>query len=133
MDKLETLSYLGSIKTPFMPTLILSSIVCEIPEESDKDEIYLMLQGKKIWPQNKKYLKIDVDEMLPVGLKFNIKGPGIMKLELWEYDVTSKNDHLGTFHLDFKNLDSGNFTELLIRNEAGAEKASYYLNWEMRD
>jgi Ca2+-dependent lipid-binding protein len=56
-----------------------------------------------------------------------------LKLELWEYDVTSKNDHLGTFQLDIQSLEAGKFTELLIRDEKGAKRASYYLNWEISD
>jgi hypothetical protein len=51
-----------------MPFLKISSIVCEVPEESDKDEIYLMFRDKKIWPQNQKYFKIDVDEILSIDL-----------------------------------------------------------------
>ncbi|MFT6866977.1 MAG: Ca2+-dependent lipid-binding protein [Cyclobacteriaceae bacterium] len=116
-----------------MPFLKISSIVCEVPEESDKDEIYLMFRDKKIWPQNQKYFKIDVDEILSIDLKISISSPGNLKLELWEYDVTSKNDHLGTFQLDIQSLEAGKFTELLIRDEKGAKRASYYLNWEISD
>ncbi len=116
-----------------MPFLKISSIICEVPEESDKDEIYIKYGEKKIWPQDKKYLKIDFDETIPIGLKMNIKGPCMIKLELWEYDVTSKDDHLGTFQLDIQSLESGKFTDLLIRDEKGAKRASYYLNWMIMD
>lgn len=114
-----------------MARLKLSSIVCETPEESDKDEIYLIFGGEKIWPLKHKFVKIDFDETLPIGLVMTVDNPGSLKVELWEYDLASKNDHLGTFHLDFKSLEPENFTELLIRDENEAQKASYFLNWEI--
>ena len=55
-----------------MPYLKIKSIVCEIAEEDDKDEIYLIHQEKKIWPKDKKFEKIDVDESLNIGLKVKI-------------------------------------------------------------
>ncbi|MFT7232751.1 MAG: hypothetical protein ACI8TA_001968, partial [Cyclobacteriaceae bacterium] len=32
-----------------------------------------------------------------------------------------------------QSLEAGKFTELLIRDEKGAKRASYYLNWEISD
>ncbi|WP_258103128.1 hypothetical protein [Marinoscillum sp. MHG1-6] len=116
-----------------MPTLKLSSIVCEVPEESDKDEIYLKFRDKKIWPQKGKYQQIDTDETLHIGLSIKIERTGTLKLDLWEYDLTSKDDHLGVFQLEITSLDPGRFTELLVRDEEGAERASYYINWEIRE
>ena len=116
-----------------MPVLKLTSIVCEVPEESDKDEIYLKFNDKKIWPPKSKYLKIDVDETLNIGLSVKITKPGTLKLDLWEWDAASRNDHLGTFLLDIPNLEPASYTDLLIRNEKGAERASYYLNWEIAE
>ena len=78
-----------------MPTVTISSIICELPQETDKDEIYLVFKGKKIWPRDQKYQKIDTDENLPINIKLKLNGKGWLKLELWEYDLTSKNDHLG--------------------------------------
>jgi len=116
-----------------MPYLKVNSITCEVAEESDKDEIYLIHKGKKVWPPNQKYLKIDVDEVLNIGLKVKIQKPGSLHLELWEYDLGSKDDHLGDFHLEVSKLEPGHHTELLIRNEKGAKQASYYMNWEVTD
>lgn len=114
-----------------MPYLTISSIVCEVPEESDKDEIFLIQKGRKIWPKDKRYLKIDVDETLPVGLKLKINKPGKLKLELWDFDLASKNDLLGVFELEITSLEAGGYTDLLLRNEPDAKKASYFLNWEI--
>lgn len=116
-----------------MPKLRLSSIICEIPEEDDKDEIYIKFRDKKIWPQKQKFVKVDVDESVLIGLSMPISKTGQLKLELWEYDLASKDDHLGTFHLHVESLEPGHFSELLIRDEQGAKRASYYLNWEIKE
>lgn len=114
-----------------MAYLKINKIICEVPEETDKDEIYLMHRGQKIWPEHQKFVRIDVDEIQPIGLKVEIQKTGSLNLELWEYDLASKDDHLGTFHLDIDSLEPAEYTDLLIRNEQFAEHASYFLNWEI--
>lgn len=111
-----------------MPTLTLNSITCEITEESDKDEIYLKHQGQKIWPKAKKFHQIDVDEEVELGVEILV-GQGWIEIELWEYDYTSKDDHLGTFHINVDEM--GAFTEILTLNENEASQAGYYLSGEI--
>lgn len=112
-----------------MPTIYIKSIICEHPQETDMDEIYLIFKGKKVWPKDQKFMKIDVDDTLPVGMKMKVNGKGWLKLELWEYDFTSKNDHLGTFHLKIDD-SSGEFTEMLSTDDPRSP-VSYFLNWEL--
>lgn len=113
-----------------MPTVTISSIICELPQETDKDEIYLVFKGKKIWPRDQKYQKIDTDENLPINIKLKLNGKGWLKLELWEYDLTSKNDHLGTFHLKVDDSE-GDFSEMLTNIDPNSE-VSYFLNWQLK-
>lgn len=114
-----------------MPLIKLNSIMCECPEETDKDEIYLIYKGQKIWPSDKKFLKIDTDEELAIGLKTQVTKLGWMSIELWEYDLTTRNDHLGTFHLEIDSDEPSKNTAILTRNEAEANRAGYMLNWEV--
>jgi len=114
-----------------MAKLCIKSIVCEVAEENDKDEIYLKLKGQKIWPQDKKYLQIDVDESIIIDLNYKISKPGHLTLELWDYDLATKDDHLGDFHIEIKSLEPGEHTEMLILNSSEASRASYYLIWEL--
>ncbi|MEQ8241115.1 MAG: hypothetical protein RIA69_18000 [Cyclobacteriaceae bacterium] len=114
-----------------MPLIKLTSILCECPEESDKDEIYLKFGDQKIWPIGKKFIKIDTDEELVIGLKTKVTKIGWMTIELWEYDLTSSNDHLGTFHLEINSDEPETKTTILSRNEDFSQKASYMLNWEV--
>ncbi|MEQ8469899.1 MAG: hypothetical protein RIC35_01870 [Marinoscillum sp.] len=113
-----------------MPTVIISSIICEVPQESDKDEIFLMFKSKKIWPKAQKFHKIDVDERAPINLKVQVKAKGVLKIELWEYDLTKKNDHLGTFHLKIGN-EPGEFSEMLDPYSSEFSEVSYFLNWKL--
>jgi hypothetical protein len=112
-----------------MPLIKLSSIICQTPDESDKDEIYLKVKGKKIWPMDARYVKIDVDEQVNINLKFRAS-KGLWEIELWEYDLTSKNDHLGNFLIDVKD-GKGSFTDMLTVNEDVTDHADYVLNWEI--
>jgi len=54
-----------------------------------------------------------------------------MAIELWEYDLTTKNDHLGDFHLEINSEEPSTNTTILSRKEDEAEKASYMLNWQI--
>ena len=71
-----------------MPRLRIHIIICNVPDESDKDEIYLEVNGKKIWPEKSKYLRIGVNESLEVKIGGKFSGQW-MELELWDYDYTS--------------------------------------------
>lgn len=112
-----------------MPVIFINSIICEQPQETDKDEIYLVFKGKKVWPRDQKFFKIDVDDTLEVGMKMKINGKGWLKLELWEYDLTSKDDHLGTFHLKIDD-STGEFSEMLTNTDPKSP-VSYFLNWKI--
>ncbi|WP_462247664.1 C2 domain-containing protein [Ekhidna sp.] len=112
-----------------MPQIKIHAVICNVPDESDKDEIYLKIEDKKVWPQKSKFSKIGVDEALNVDVEGNFQGDWLA-LELWDFDYTSKNDHLGTFHLDL-NQDPGHYGEILTNNMEVSEHADYMLNWEI--
>lgn len=112
-----------------MPQIKIHTIICNVPDESDKDEIYLKVNDKKIWPKKAKYLKIGVDESLEVKIGGKFSGQW-MELELWDFDYTSRNDHLGTFHLDMSQ-GQGHYGTILTANEEVSQHVDYMLNWEI--
>ncbi len=112
-----------------MPKIKIDAIICNVPDESDKDEIFLKIDGKKIWPAKSKFMKIGVDEVLDINLIENLEGDWI-ELELWEFDYTSRNDHLGSFHLDLTQ-GAGHYGTILSNNTEVSEEADYMLNWEI--
>ena len=112
-----------------MPHIRLKSITCHQPDETDKDEIYLIFQGKKIWPKNVKFLRIDAGENIKIDLDLQFAS-GWADVELWEYDFWSKNDHLGNFYLKADNY-KGEYTNELDENSHVSERAKYSLHWEI--
>lgn len=112
-----------------MPKIKIHTIICNVPDEEDKDEIFLMINGTKVWPTKSKFKKIGVDESLEVELSNSFQGEW-MELELWEYDYTSRNDHLGTFHLELSGTP-GHYGAILTLNEKVTDHADYMLNWEI--
>ncbi len=112
-----------------MPQVRIHAIICNVPDEEDKDEIFLKVNDHKIWPKKTKFMKIGVDEALDIKVGGTFKGEWLA-LELWDYDYTSRNDHLGTFHLDLKQ-DPGHYGDILTTNTEVTAHADYMLNWEI--
>lgn len=97
-------------------------------DETDKDEIYLKVGEKKIWPVKPKFYAIDVDEQVSINLGFKIPEGRTVSIDLWEYDYLDANELLGSF--EFKVQESGSFSEMMS-NLKGEGEASYVLNYEV--
>ncbi len=112
-------------------TLNLSNLYCYFVEENSFDDVFLKLDGKKIWPKNKKMKHMMMDTS--VELNVEIKGVKIdqqIVIELWDYDWLSSNDLLGTFSFTIEGV-SGPFTTDMKRNKEETDKAKYTLEWEV--
>jgi len=112
-----------------MVRIKLKTIVCNVPEEIDKDEMYLKHQGKKFWPDGKRYFRIDVGDRVDVDHEIEVT-QGWNEIELWDFDFTSRNDHLGTFKIKV-DPDPGQYSASLIQNKKETATASYFLMWEV--
>lgn len=112
-----------------MPTLRLHSIKCNVPDEIDKDEMFLKLDGHKIWPEESKYFRMDANDKVVIDHDMEVSA-GWIELQLWDYDFVSTNDHLGTFKL---NVDDqpGKFSASMEMNTKETHSASYFLEWEV--
>lgn len=112
-----------------MPTISLNKIKCNVPDEIDKDEMYLKHDGHKIWPHEDRYFRIDADEWVTVDHEMEV-AEGWVEIELWDFDFVTLNDHLGTFK--FK-VDSspGKYSASMVMNEKETHVASYFLEWEV--
>lgn len=109
--------------------ILLSTIKCTVPDEIDKDEMYLKYKGSKIWPEGQLYFRIDVDEIAKVNKTLEVP-EGWVEIELWDFDFTSRNDHLGTFRFKVDN-QPGKYSCSMKINEKETEAASYLLFWEI--
>lgn len=108
----------------------INSVQCTTPDEIDKDEMYLKMGGKKIWPPGELYHRVDTGDVEQVDLIMDVP-EGWNEIELWDYDFISLNDKLGVFKFKVDNTPGKYSTSmtLLERNST----ASYLLFWEIFD
>ncbi len=108
----------------------LINLNCYATEEPGYDDVYLMLNGKKIWPQKKRQrpvrigsteLNIDIEDIDP-GTKLDI--------EIWDYDVISANDLMGHVFI-FVDQPGGPYSTDMIPDPVEAKVAKYTLEWEI--
>ncbi|HEX8038251.1 MAG TPA: hypothetical protein VF490_03850, partial [Chryseosolibacter sp.] len=105
--------------------LVLHSLVSYMPSEDDGDEIYITYKGKKVAPKGSSYYRMPNGE-----LAINVEIPLAQseewaELELWDHDLLSRNDQLGSFRLKVDEVDDG-FSAELIQKEP---RSRYVLNW----
>lgn len=111
-----------------MPKIRLNKIHCTLPDEIDKDEMYLKYKGKKVWPEEAMYHRVDTGDVAEVNLILEVEEEWV-DVELWDFDYLSRNDFLGTFR--FKVDDRpGKYTNSMKLVEENST-ASYLLEWEI--
>lgn len=111
-----------------MPKIKLNRVHCTLPDEVDKDEMYLKHKGKKIWPQGSIYYRVDTGDTAYVDLILEVD-EGWTEIELWDFDYLSRNDFLGTFRFKVGN-QPGVYTNDMTLVEKNST-ASYILDWEV--
>lgn len=103
-------------------------IKCNLPDEIDKDEVYLKYKGEKIWPSGAIYHRLDTGDLVEVNLELEVE-KGWVVVELWDFDFLSRNDLLGKF--EFKvDEEKGEFSNTMKLLEEGST-ASYVMKWEI--
>ncbi len=112
-----------------MTKIRLIKIKCAVPDESDKDEMYLKYGDKQIWPTAHRFFRMDVDDEVKINLELQV-ALGWVAIELWDFDYLSANDHLGTFNFKV-DTEIGKYSCSMEPNTAKTRRASYYLEWEI--
>ena len=107
-------------------TLRLKKLNCYMSGESDSDEIFIKYNGKKVWPE-KKYIKMK-DSSENLGLDFKIDKGSTHKFEIWDYDLFSPNDLLGTVTVVADSL-GGPYTADMVKSSKGFSR--YSIEWEI--
>jgi hypothetical protein len=113
-------------------TLLLDQLHCYFVEEKNFDDVYLKHNGIKIWPKDKKQQPVMMDTTtdLAVEIKDVNIGQEII-IELWDWDLLSPNDKLGTFTLILQK-ELGQFSTDMVQNRKETTKAKYTLDWEVQ-
>lgn len=111
--------------------LILHRLHCYFVEERGYDDVYLKYKGKKIWPKDKKQQPIMMDTTTELGVTIeNIERNQEVIIELWDWDLLSLNDKLGTFTIVYEG-DPGHFSTDMVKNLKETKKAKYTLDWQV--
>ena len=103
---------------------------CIITDELGYDDVFLKVNGKKIWPKKKKQKSVP-----PGPTSLDVELCGIesgthMEIEIWDWDFISPNDLLGTVKL-YIDEPGGPYSTDMIPNERETKKARYTLEWEI--
>ncbi|MGD1959633.1 MAG: hypothetical protein ACFB2Y_12300 [Fulvivirga sp.] len=106
--------------------LKLLELICYRADEGDGDEVFLKQNGRKVWPEDQKYLKIS-EGIVKVNLALDVELGSQVILELWDYDVLSSNDKLGEFRM----LADQRGAEFTTDLHEGKSRAKYSLKWEL--
>lgn len=108
----------------------LNKVRCTLPDEIDKDEMYLKMNGEKIWPKGSIYFRVDTGDVATVDLTLEVEH-GWNEIELWDFDYLSKNDFLGKFKFKVDNSPGVYSNTMKLVEEDST--ASYILDWEILD
>lgn len=118
-----------SIKHNF--TVRLTQLHCYFVEENDYDDVFLKFRGKKIWPKEKRQQPIMMDTTTDLDIEISgISRNEELIIELWDWDLLSPNDKLGTFNMVVEG-DSGPFSTDMVQNLKETTKAKYTIDWEV--
>ena len=108
----------------------LLKLDCYLTDENDSDEVYLKVNGKKIWPEDKAFESIDYGEYQVDAIIKDISPESWVQIELWDQDVLTANDKLGTFDL-YVDKVSGPFNTDMKVNKSETKKAKYNITWKI--
>ena len=111
-----------------MQKIRINSIQCVTPDEIDKDEIFLKKNGRKIWPKDQKYHKIDSSDIVNINLILAVS-EGWNEIEVWDYDFLSLNDKLGIFKFKADSISGKYSTSMLLHDKKSM--ANYIMYWEI--
>ena len=112
-------------------TLKLLRLHCYLVEENEYDDVFLIYQGKKIWPEDKRQQPIMMDTTTELNMQINnLSLHQGVEIELWDWDLFTPNDKLGTFSLIVPGDDEQYSTDM-IQNAKKTRKAKYTLDWEL--
>lgn len=106
--------------------LKILNLKCYLSDESDGDEIYIISNNEKIWPVDSNFETVTA-ETTSLNLEYNIEKGDEMRIELWDYDTFSANDHLG--EIVIKAEAHGHFVNEFSKK--GKDKSRYALEWEI--
>jgi hypothetical protein len=107
----------------------LKTLVAHVQTEADGDELFLKIDGRKIWPSDNRFIRFDNKQSVEVNhlCNLDILG-GFLDIELWEYDNILFSSCIGEFVLSLDEAGGPYYSDLKPSN---GSKARYSLIWEV--
>ncbi len=110
--------------------LRLLNLNCYETEETGYDDVYLTLNGKKIWPRKKRQQSVPIGTT-SLNVEVNDIAPGTkLIIEIWDYDLLSENDKMGYVEL-YIDEPGGPYTTDMVADLVEAKVAKYNIEWEI--
>jgi hypothetical protein len=113
------------VRLLLLPELLL--LVVQVPEWrlskdsitflQEADNLYIKVDGKKIWPDAGKYKDINSQQTKEIGYSFSM--PTRTTIELFEYDSISSDDKLGYLIIP-ESHNAGYFTYAVKNEDEGS-------------
>ncbi|MEU0557368.1 hypothetical protein [Dactylosporangium sp. NPDC006015] len=85
-----------------MTKLVIHSLVCnETSDGMGADDIFINFQGIRVWGTT--LVDAGQTHQMEAELDFNVRG----RVDVWEFDSGSDNDHIGTFWVNRSQAGTG--------------------------
>lgn len=108
--------------------LTLNKLHCYRLDEEGGDEVFLTMNGEKIWPADHKYQEVTEGSVDIHHEVLAVMPDTLVTIELWDYDLLTPNDKLGEFNMLINERGGPFTTDLKV---APGEEAKYSLEWEV--
>lgn len=96
---------------------------------ASEDQCYLKLDGRKVWPENKKYIEMKENDRQSLNISFRVKQTDNPKvLELYEWDLFS-DDHMRDYIFDPNELKNISVGEHFTFGKKVDERSAYTLKY----
>jgi hypothetical protein len=111
-------------------TLNLINLHCFLTDEKVSDEIFLIVNNRKIWPAKQKYTSVK-PRCTEIATKLKEFEAGTtLEIELWDFDYLSSHDLLGKFTI-LLDEPGGPYQTDMIQNREKTRIAKYSIEWEL--
>jgi len=107
----------------------INTIHCYMHEETDGDEVFLKLNGKKIWPEGEKYFEMKEQTQAVNLVVHDLPVNQMAELEIWDYDFLSPNDLLGKIKMMIDKPGGPYTSDMQLTDEK--QMARYAIVWEI--